>query len=636
MAKRGMNFDDQTLIYLLKHGSERDVSAYLDTEDVKPLDFVSYMDGFVERSGYKRNQLAQRACLSPDYLYKLLNGSKHTKERDYLLAIFFALSMTSEESQKALRMYPIEALDKKLMRDYIIMLGLDQKIGLYEVCEWLKKVNLPAIHTSSEDKEVGPAGSTKFTPAELLSESSREQSSRKKDEGDEMTLVNDTIRFNEVTVSDEEYTEVNKDIRHWQEGNAPFDIGVAGEYELEDSEGNKLYVAAIFHIEGSEYLVAAKSVWDTNGFNMNTFPVLESYETGEEAIAKSDFAKWFLQLERDTDAEIANAKKAVNDTAHCENFCRIGGGNDGNRWRVYMEVYNAEQPEKQEYIQVIKWSDGTYRFTASHKSRYMAIELDRLKEVYEMYFKEKPDIPVFEQFNSIDEMEASMSVFRYSYHQMMFALDDFMKLHMHAGLSSKEHKIQWLKEHGASEEEIADMEAEPDIEEAMKGTGEKDMSRYIILEAKCGCSEGGMACGPVGGNVVAEIKVRNEETGEEFYLSDAEVDGTVNIFNTGGESSYELQTGDVSDDDEDAWNELNGCIAATAVCYDEFFEEYPRDDEDSMVKLYYYLIYIIRTSEKKAAKYIKETVGKAINDIEVPKSDAEEEYIEEIDNNENS
>ena len=34
------------------------------------------------------------------------------------------------------------------------------------------------------------------------------------------------------------------------------------------------------------------------------------------------------------------------------------------------------------------------------------------------------------------------------------------------------------------------------------------MEKYLIEEAKCGITDGGMACGPVAGTVVAEVKFK--------------------------------------------------------------------------------------------------------------------------------
>ena len=37
------------------------------------------------------------------------------------------------------------------------------------------------------------------------------------------------------------------------------------------------------------------------------------------------------------------------------------------------------------------------------------------------------------------------------------------------------------------------------------------MKRYLIEDAKCGLTEGGMACGPVSGNAVVSVKYSDGE-----------------------------------------------------------------------------------------------------------------------------
>ena len=65
------------------------------------------------------------------------------------------------------------------------------------------------------------------------------------------------------------------------------------------------------------------------------------------------------------------------------------------------------------------------------------------------------------------------------------------------------------------------------------------MARYFIEDVKCGVTEGGFACGPVPGDVIAEVKVKTD-TDETFYVSLAEVTGIPNFFKT-ERSTYDEQ-----------------------------------------------------------------------------------------------
>lgn len=54
------------------------------------------------------------------------------------------------------------------------------------------------------------------------------------------------------------------------------------------------------------------------------------------------------------------------------------------------------------------------------------------------------------------------------------------------------------------------------------------MSGYLIKAVKCEVANGGMACGPVGGPVVAAVLY--EHDGEEQWLHAVEVEGMLNVF----------------------------------------------------------------------------------------------------------
>lgn len=152
------------------------------------------------------------------------------------------------------------------------------------------------------------------------------------------------------------------------------------------------------------------------------------------------------------------------------------------------------------------------------------------------------------------------------------------------------------------------------------------MARYFIESVKCGVGEGGSACGPMDGPVVAEVKVKSDEN-EEFYMSLAEVDGIPNFAKT-AESTYDNQV-NMDFDDE--------AIEAFQKCQIDGIEDYYGifDDKDSeWYQLYRYLIYIVRADWKECEKFQKKTKGKWLDEIEIPASDIEEEYLEDYEDDE--
>lgn len=143
------------------------------------------------------------------------------------------------------------------------------------------------------------------------------------------------------------------------------------------------------------------------------------------------------------------------------------------------------------------------------------------------------------------------------------------------------------------------------------------MSRYYIEAIKYGEADGGFACGLVGGAIVAEAKVRND-AGESFYLSLADVCGLPNFYKT-SESTFEKQL----QMDEDLIEVLENTFIETGD-YEEIFEK--KDSE--WFELYRYLIFFVSESEEACKELEKLTVGKYIDEIEVPMSDVEMDYKE--------
>ena len=145
------------------------------------------------------------------------------------------------------------------------------------------------------------------------------------------------------------------------------------------------------------------------------------------------------------------------------------------------------------------------------------------------------------------------------------------------------------------------------------------MARYRVLDAKCGVGAGGMACGPVGGPVIGEVKLA-DESGEEFYLCLAEVDGIPNWFKT-DRSTIDEQIEETS---EEIFEYLNDHYIDIGEYVDVF-----DDPEAELYQACRYLIYLVRCERDQEEPFIQATVGKYLDEMEIPLSDEEEEYSEE-------
>lgn len=144
------------------------------------------------------------------------------------------------------------------------------------------------------------------------------------------------------------------------------------------------------------------------------------------------------------------------------------------------------------------------------------------------------------------------------------------------------------------------------------------MKRYYIESVKSGIGEGGMACGPVSGPVVAEAKIKTD-LGEVFYLSLAEVMGIPNFYKT-EKSIYDI----LVNEDDDAIEAIQEKFVDTGD-YNDIFKK----QDEEWYQLYRFLIFIVRVDWEEFEKYNDAKVDKYIDEMYIPASDVEEEYLEE-------
>lgn len=90
-------------------------------------DFVSYMDGLLSRRHMKRQQVLLRANLPQKYGYKLLSGESHTTDRNKILRLCFAMELSLQETQRALKLYGMNELYPKNRRDVALIVALGRR-----------------------------------------------------------------------------------------------------------------------------------------------------------------------------------------------------------------------------------------------------------------------------------------------------------------------------------------------------------------------------------------------------------------------------------------------------------------------------------------------------------------------------
>ena len=145
---------------------------------------------------------------------------------------------------------------------------------------------------------------------------------------------------------------------------------------------------------------------------------------------------------------------------------------------------------------------------------------------------------------------------------------------------------------------------------------------YLIKGIRYGITEGGMACGPVSGNVVASIEFQDDN--KVSFLSMVEVFG-IPEFYFSEEDIYD----ELLEESEDFIDKANSLIinefnGIELKEYEDIMEELkkPYNEEDkALIKL---LIAVVRLDYDEADKLIEESIGKYIKDINIPDTDLDD------------
>ena len=113
--------------------------------------FFGYIDSLLAKKGMKRQDVLIRANLSQKYGYKLLSGEAHTSDRDKILRICFSMEMSLKETQRALKLYGMNALYPKVKRDVVLIVALGQKMfDIDQVNEMLLKEGFAPLYDAGE------------------------------------------------------------------------------------------------------------------------------------------------------------------------------------------------------------------------------------------------------------------------------------------------------------------------------------------------------------------------------------------------------------------------------------------------------------------------------------------------------
>ena len=149
------------------------------------------------------------------------------------------------------------------------------------------------------------------------------------------------------------------------------------------------------------------------------------------------------------------------------------------------------------------------------------------------------------------------------------------------------------------------------------------MKRFLIEQAKCGIAESV----PMFGVVVTSVKYNDGESSKWFHL--VEVDG-IPCFYLTDEDAYDMFiTNEFDDEDEEMLDnsyiaEFNGISLGT---YEEVFDSIYKNPDNPAAEFIRYVITLTRCDLEDVQKLVEMAVGKYVDEIKVPASDEEDDYL---------
>ena len=309
--------------------------------------FVYYMGYLIKKSGRKRKDLIEQSGLSYDFMRKVLNGTKKTTERDYILALCLTMGISSQEVLRVLELASFAPLQHWNVRERNILDAFKLKMSVDDLNSLLIQAeSAPLKNTKTQIR--GKNVEHKTEPPEVIHVSHYRTTGIMRHK---MSCPKDAFYQFYVVQSELTSSEPNEEkvyLRILMQGDGTMEYNVMNRSV---DEMQKLVDAGEMTIEETESAY------------------LEFYDTLAEA-RKSEFFTYFVELNYELEKYISETRKSIADSKHYRG--RVGIRRDDVGEVSYAEGYDSEHPERQEYYQIVKRGD-TYTYSASHMSFYLVL-----------------------------------------------------------------------------------------------------------------------------------------------------------------------------------------------------------------------------------------------------------------------
>ena len=143
------------------------------------------------------------------------------------------------------------------------------------------------------------------------------------------------------------------------------------------------------------------------------------------------------------------------------------------------------------------------------------------------------------------------------------------------------------------------------------------MGKYYVDEVKYGLEGGGMACGPIGENVISSVKVT--DCSKSFWLTNVEVTGIPSFYLSEDEIFDRLV--DACEDD-DFLEYLDQCFINSFEGiklgeYGDIYKSIKQNEGNPAVSLIRYIILLTRCSMEEEDGIIALAKGKFVDELEI-------------------
>ena len=333
-----------------------------------PHDFVLFMDQMIRERKEKRRDIIARSGLSENYAYKLLNGRKKTRERDYIIAISIGAKLTIQQTQHALICSGMLPLSENDIRSKIIIMGIQKNLSVYRINEHLEDQHLPLIRTSGDMPSVSVSDAFNWEPA-----ADKARQTPVSQASDANTAKKHTYEINDITVQGSEKKEI--DI---------FSDEYRGTAVVTDEENRRYYLEIIFTFTDDPLQLYVRNEEEYRKYcskgneqEENPEDMSEPQEEFDSLIdtTRSDFFHCFMELQHSINDKIEEDLKEADDTKHYGSRIELLWCEKGDQPAVFIEYYNDADPELKEYFQLTRYIEGECIYTISHESRFQEMHL---------------------------------------------------------------------------------------------------------------------------------------------------------------------------------------------------------------------------------------------------------------------